>query len=223
VERVHVYPLSKAPPIPFHRFRQVTKMNKTDVLPWVSNPMLRTFTLDASSLAEPNLFVIRKIKEGKQIGQYAGFHNSVRISAQAHEHAGDAKAETEAYFYSLPQFRNSGQAAAMNAMREIGAADFGSRMSVVDGIKKYDGAARENWLTGWLTAYSAEAVQMQTRRVVTLTLVLQFAMFLETDAANFLRDFLNDPTKLPERWPNWFEFIQANGMKQPETATNVEP
>lgn len=197
-------------------------MNKTDVLPWAHNHMTRSFTLDASSADSRQLFVVRKIKDGKQIGQYAGFHNSVRISEQAHEFAADAKAETEAYFYSLPMFRNSGQAAAMNAIREIGAADFMARVSVVDGIKKYEGAARENWLTGWLTAYSAQAVQTQTRRVVTLTLVLQFAMFLETDAANFLRDFMNDPTNLVERWPNWADFIKAN-TPQPEPATHVEP
>lgn len=205
----------------------------TNILPWQTARIVGsanlTFTLDVSTEHVPNVFIVRKQRSTEpDPGFWVGYHNDVRISDKRHEHATQAKAETEAYFYTLPEFKRSGNALALDAVKLIGAADHDAGVSIQKGFTAYDGAARENWFAGWLEAYAKKALAKLSSGIDATTrannqlegdlayfqrvnqalqMVFTFATTQLTtgdDTRKFIIDFLHN--EADAKWPAWLEY-----------------
>lgn len=198
-------------------------------------------TLDVSSDNKRNVFLCRRARPSEpNAGWFVVLHNDVRISSQRHEFMPDALAEAEAYFYSLPEFSKSATAQAFTAMRGIGEADFNDGVPIVKGVGQYDGSARTNWVTGWLTGYGKQVtatiqksimatvqannqlehdLAITTHRNSVLIMVYEFAITLDTRASAFLKDFIVNPESLNDNWPEWIAFKAQRAGASPDDHT----
>lgn len=209
----------------------------SDILPWQRTGQVKTFNRDEMSLVidDTDKFVIRKLRPNEpKTGNFAVFHNDKRISEKYHEFMANAKAEAEAYFYSLPRFAKSGNAVALESVKRFGTEAYRTGQSVFEALK-YDGAYRERWLEGWLNGFGDVVVnrlkvgieatsranaqleadcQTLTARNAALIALFEFALTQPTveKTVDALRTFLhikNDPDAMNKAFPEWSSFLAS--------------